>query len=156
MRGMTRFECRRLAKVGDRLKVGSANLPIPGSGECDLVYGLGDDKSKELVFATPGTRLKIIEVSQTSFTVLPALFGQHRLGHVISTWLYQGRKREEETATACFCFFYEWADCDPTHGLIMPWDLDGVGFEVIAVPPDLPVIRELVRPTSNDSGELGF
>jgi len=130
-RGATQDECARVAVRGETLRVRGSSVPTQYSGEVDLIYALGDRGTGELVFAVPGTLLRIADVRRA---IWPEQVGV--VGTNLMAWTYPARRRNQPTSeapVACLCFFRS----DP-WGTLHLHDLTGVLVEITADgPPSL-------------------
>lgn len=139
MRGATQDECMRLAVKGETLRVVRTNLPTRNPGEMDLVFALGDDVARELVFAALGTRLRITDVGATQWPEqIKTLLGDRLVGTELTAWAYLAHRRDQiitDPPVPCLCFLRS----DP-WGVLNLWDFEGVLVEVITDPPPPPAL----------------
>ena len=137
MRGATQDECRRVAVRGDTLRVACRNMQTIYPGDTEIIYALSDDENRALIFATPGTLLKITNTRRAVWpTQIRTIFGNQAEGTELRAWIYPARRHDQsmsEPPLACLCFFRT----DPWT-VIQLSDLGGVHVEVIADgPPSL-------------------
>jgi len=138
MRGVTRGECSRIAVRGDTLHVFCSNVQTyPGNTE--VVYALGNLMTNERapVFATPGTLLRITDVSRAVWpSQIRTIFGNQAEGTELLAWTFPARRHGQSMSRpslACLCFFRS----DPWT-VIQLFNLVGVRVEILADgPPSL-------------------
>ena len=125
MRGVTIEDCpEQNVKVGKIYKIVQGLIPIPYTGSCDLVIGLGNPDTMNLAWCPPNTCLEIVCVPKTSMgPVVP--------GDLLMSSTYEGHRREQRTTdptVPCLEFVHI-----PSSQVIKPWDLEGVDVLVKGV-----------------------
>ncbi len=125
MRGITIEDCpEQTVEVGRVYKIVRGLIPIPYIGECDLVFGLGNPDTENLVWCPPCTCLEVVQVPEKADLVV--------LGDLLMSTTYQGHRREQKiTDPPVLCLEFVRI---PSSQVIKPWDLIGAEIQVKGAP----------------------